>query len=73
MFVPVPTWTVSAFIRHVDYSGVSRVICAGVSPFYVHLVEKHLLKEFANALSFAVVNTLLFYNRWYDAIETRCR
>jgi hypothetical protein len=52
---------------------VSRVICAGVSPFYVHLVEKHLLKEFANALSFAVVNTLLFDKRWYDAIETRCR
>ena len=33
------------YLRHVDYSGVSRVISAGVSPFYVHLVEKHLLKE----------------------------
>jgi hypothetical protein len=68
-----PPPELAAFIRHVDYSGVSRVICAGVSPFYVHLVEKHLLKEFANALSFAVVNTLLFDKRWYDAIETRCR
>jgi hypothetical protein len=64
---------ITAFIRHVDYSGVSRVICAEVSPFYVHLVEKHHLKEFANALGVAVVNTLLFDNRWNDAIETRCR
>jgi len=38
-----------------------------------YLDEKHLLKEFTNALSFAVVNTLLLDNRWYGAIETRCR